>query len=202
MRTFVLVLLATVGCSDRDESSAPQPAPAPVVAAPVEEPVAPEPQGPQPIVQRLSIATFRNDQLDECTDLVGTISVPTPTPDPWPPNPVPDIFAALEIDQHSNRIRRPCAEQFADRTALGRCSIVNERPAEHLTTAVEGYYYRPETVFESDRFMRDCLRANGDWSTIDRNSDEAQAVVREQRRTDLQRSVRDLQAEAERLQHR
>jgi hypothetical protein len=125
-------------------------------------PTATAPQtAPAPYPYAVSIATFRDEQLDECVDMVTV------------PNEGQEA-AVLEQDQKLSKPGQPsnevkkitigkgCADQFSDRVILATCRV-QDRPATLGRVSIEARYYNLRTVGDSDAYMQECLQMHGDW---------------------------------------
>lgn len=131
-------------------------------------------------------ATFKDDVLDNCTDLSIVAK----------PEKVGQVRDEIEkvlrsIKKDSLRVDS-CAEAFKDRVVLASCEIeiaaggddanewtldpkgevVKESGAGGEKIRIGMYQYLFETTFESDRAMRECLEAKGKWEALRRDSDD------------------------------
>ena len=190
----VVVVVASCGSDSRSAENEPAraatPSP-PASAAP--EPPPPAAPGPRTLTQVHHVASFRQDELDECTDFEVTYQVSASLPD-WAPSARPNLGG-----DGATPIQRPCAEQFAGRTVLATCAIRAERSEGdqaagevRQTLAINSSYYRYATTFEEQGYMRDCLGASGDWQAVADTSDEY-------RRARLDFHARELRRAAKRL---
>ena len=180
--TMLVTML--VGCSSGADTAPsepqPQPLPPPVVAA--EAPPAPVVAPVDHTLRRTSIsAIFRASDLSECVEFTITLEPPDPLPEVWPPASW-DALSTREIIADAIRLERPCEEQFADHTVLGRCtvaSMVDETDAatgEHFRASVTEHWYDVDTL-HGDAHMLDCLQHHGDWWGMPRDSPEAHRML-------------------------
>ena len=120
------------------------------------------------------IASFRDDELDECVDVTIEVHLPLSAPERTP-SPFPETPGQIVL-------QRACEEQFSGRTVLAVCTmsvpvpIQSEAPeAERPTSgtfAVVSRYFRYASVFDNQSFMRDCLTGGGDWQAVAEDSSE------------------------------
>lgn len=146
------------------------PSPTPTISAATAAPLPPPvilPAHPQPFVQRTSIASFRENVLDECVDITITVEPPDGATIDWKPN-LPAVGDALQKDKIE--IKMPCSQQFADRQALAKCRISETKDGKGVEFVA--MYFNYETVGTRDDYMRDCLKGKGEWQAVSRDSQE------------------------------
>lgn len=172
-RGFLLALCCggLLACSSRDAPSTGEapPTAAEAGAAPsasVSAAAAPSAAAPaEPPTLRYSIASFIDDELAECVDF-SLVNAPAGTT-------AEKMAKGLEGAQ---LLKRSCAETFPDRAPLARCRAEKSQVGDAgppLTMVVASTMFRFQDVFDSDSFMRDCLKASGDWKAVARDSPEA-----------------------------
>jgi hypothetical protein len=122
-------------------------------------------QEPAPLPSRTiaaHIATFRGNQLDECTDIAVKV-VDKPQADAA----VAAAVAALKsVAGDGAALSKACLEQFVDRTVLATCKGYKDATEKRLTISFVSSYFNVATVVDSDRYMQDCLKLGGDWSAM------------------------------------
>lgn len=168
--TLALTFLALTGCS-RATASGPSDAgqapPASVSAA------APEPARAAEIRERVSYASIKDDVLDECNDLILTITPPPDAGADWKPKTEPKTLLP-KPEKGAVPVKSTCREQFADRDVLALCvleqDIQSPSGAVAKLRSVSGYYDFG-TVGTSDAYMRECMSRKGDWKAEPRDSD-------------------------------
>lgn len=113
-------------------------------------------------------ATFADNQLVACSEIVRTITPPTPEPEGWEPNfPEPAVEGTV--------LRQPCAQQFANRAPLAHCfmqNAVDRDDGAHAEVSIRSFFYGAG-VLRSDSAMRSCLQTGGEWWAAASDSPEA-----------------------------
>lgn len=139
---------------------------APAAAAVSPEPPAPTMQTPavvqpdppsQPNTElAASIATFRNERLNECIDIVAN-----PAPGK---SLVPEDFDKFVVSMivDGTPLSKVCAEQFADRKPFATCTVVKGAPPNG-SLVLKSHFHNIKAVGEDDQIMRECLKSGGDW---------------------------------------
>jgi hypothetical protein len=196
---LLLVLGVIVGCNQAAPPPAPAPSAVPVAAVPV---VPAPPPAPPPFRESVHIATFFDGRLDECVDF-ELVADPPPAADVQAglreaiaemAEP-PDGAKNRNRRQTTTRIRRPCALQFADRTALATCPVVlpmPNAPAPGIQLSARAAYFDVGTLLDGDGYMRACLERGGDWQALSRDSREWHAAEAAHRLAEAQRAVERL----------
>jgi hypothetical protein len=129
----------------------------------------------------MSLASFRDDRLDDCTDYAG----PTALVEKF------TEFQATLGEQRPLSIPKRCAEQFADRVVVATC-VVAKLETKIGQLSATSRHYNIRTAADSDSYMRDCLSMGGDWRL---NPDKD--VVAAERRRDNMRKFEKAVAKAE-----
>jgi hypothetical protein len=110
-----------------------------------------------------------------------------PSGDPAKVRAMSQKFATAAVEEEGQvRLRKPCAEQFADRTALATCTVT-PKEKDGVRISVVSRYYNVATVSDSDGYMKDCLSMGGDWRA---NPDKSEAA-RERLRQRAKEILRD-----------
>lgn len=124
-----------------------------------------------------SVATFRDDLLDECVDFR---IVPKAGQEAAALKQVKELASKHPPDGvRQVTIAKPCAEQFPDRTALATCAL--DRAGTLGRVVMADRYFSLRTVGDSDAYMKDCLTMHGDW----RPNQDKQAVEHERIRQQM-----------------
>ncbi len=184
-------LLAGLGCGEEQ-------------AAPITAELAP-PTPPQAeiVQQEAHVATFVDEELDECISLMVGYVIPPAATD-WEPPPIDALAAAFTPEQGQGRevvhLRKSCEEQFAGRTVLASCGRAGEaQPVEGApdgvvrTVAIVAEGFRFETSLDSDVRMRDCLAMGGEWAAAAEDSREYRRARLEHVAGQADRAARALQ---------
>jgi len=129
----------------------------------------------QPATHRLSFAAFRGELLNECDDLEITGSVQLTDAGPLD---LEQAFAAISDSPRAKakenlltRLKRPCGEEFRDRTPLATCTWAKDYATGTLRGRIA--HYSAKDVFSSDSLMKECLSVwHGTWNAVSRDSEE------------------------------
>lgn len=165
------VFLAALGClfaCEEQKTATPVVEVAPA-AAPVPAPVAPpEPDPPKEVIVSTTVATFRQEKLDECVDLVAAL--PPDATDEETEGLRERFLEKMKASASGVKLvptRKLCAEQFTDRTPVATCIVPEQkmpfRETGEARLILASTYYRAETARKDDTFMRQCLEMGGDW---------------------------------------
>lgn len=119
-------------------------------------------------VKTYSVANVKQDALDGCIDFTVRVELPGGATPEWATKDAPALRAQLA--KLGAEIRKPCAEQFADRVALATCVAITKRDGQELQLVER--YYNPDTVGMDDIYMQECLRLGGTWEAIAQDSPE------------------------------
>jgi hypothetical protein len=120
----------------------------------------------QPYRKTFSVARTYNARLDTCFDFSVEILPPEGADSGWMPQPPSDLPQKLQ--KLGASIERPCAEQFANRSALATCITTNRRGDQALRLVEQHYDYA--TVGVDETRMDECLRLGGDWQALAKTS--------------------------------
>lgn len=148
--------------------------PAPTMQTPAV--VQPDPP-PQPSTElAASIATFRNERLNECIDIVAN-----PAPGK---SLVPEDFDKFVVSLVGDGmpLSKVCAEQFADRKPFATCTVVKGAPPNG-SLVLKSHFHNIKAVGEDDQIMRECLKSGGDWQA---SGDLHDVLATERRRERLE----------------
>jgi hypothetical protein len=185
--------IAACGSPHSDAPPAPSEAPPPLPTSVAPEP-APAP-APRVVRQEHRVATFVADELDECVEWTRVYTIPPELPD-WVPPPleVPTDSPGAEVVV----IHRPCDEQFAGRTNLATCGLVqrgaaDSEPRVQTLVGLVQQNYRYATALDDDRRMRECMELGGDWGAVAEDSPEYRHARLEFHAHSLQRAGEQLQ---------
>ena len=174
MKVLLGVGLLLVACEEKVQppvyhvaSTLPVTPTAPVVSASAEAPALPE---PPPRLSR-SVASFRKGQLDECTDV---FLIPGDAAKAEAAEKALDGLVKKLTGGEAMAIKKNCEQQFQDRLALATCRITRNGEAGKAGSLwLEARYYNVSTTKDSDTYMRDCLKRDGDWQTAAKDDPEA-----------------------------
>lgn len=149
------------------------------------------PTEPKTITVRAGYAVFKGDRLDECTDL--SVRSPFELGEEKPSAAVSAMRSQL-MPKSAVHVES-CAEQFADRVALGSC--VNESTLSGdggvAVVRIASNYYSAATTKDSDAHMRACLKDGGKWSAPSKDDPEAARERLRQRAAELKKQADKLQ---------
>lgn len=86
-------------------------------------------------------------------------------------------------DESLKELAAPCAESFSSRLAFATCSVSNVSGLKAFEKAesIVFYFYKHESVFESDVELKQCLDMKGKWQAISKDSKEYQRWEAEER---------------------
>lgn len=108
----------------------------------------------------VSVAYFRDSQLDECDDFVvqpfagGGVAATKAM--------VEDVRQRLSGGEGKGALlQTSCAEQFADRAVLASCSVPLDNPMGRVS--LEARLYNARTATLTDIHMQECLKGGGAW---------------------------------------
>lgn len=184
-RAQLLVVLATacVACR-KPEGSTTAAASASVVAVKESPPPAP----PKPTSATRAFASFVKDTLDECVEV--TLVAPPGTDQARVDKAADGVFKPTKAGGGSGElvsIPAPCAEQFADRTALASCSMSKTEAADGgvVTMLIGASYFNLKTL-NDDTYMKDCLKGGGKWTAAKKDDPNAARERLRQRAKQLQ----------------
>lgn len=194
----LVVLVAFYGCSSAPSAEEPQPdttAASPTAVAPEPEPA---PPAPRVVSQRSHVATFVDDELDECVEF-GLDWTIEPGVEFEPPS-LPEMSTESGSPrQRMVELRRPCSEQFAGRTVLATCGLIETRTSAPTGTQVpEGVTlvfrmgqtnYAFAHALADDRRMRECMESGGEWVAVPEDSPEYRRASVEYHAAEAQRAV-------------
>lgn len=175
MRRLVCAcLLAVLSCSKDTPREIVEVAPAAVPQQPRDAAVD---GGPFHVV---SVASFNRDELAECVDFVVAGSI-----------------AGIEGDAGNVVLSKPCYETFKGRMVVASCAIDAVPDAGHVDAGftmkmMVQSLYRVEGVFESDRYMRECLEEKGTWNAVPRDAPEVQRALRDAHRKKADEVIKKL----------
>lgn len=166
--TFIaLGAVALAACNPGNSSAGSNPPPSP--SASVRAPAISEQAGGVTLVASSATYTGNGAALEQCTDVHVVV----------PPDRVDEGKAILarmfEGDGEKtlgHRLARTCAETFAPRIVLARCTTVDRK----MTTTAQ--YYDPRSLMLGDYLMKACTENGGDWTTIDKSDPAFQDAVR------------------------
>jgi hypothetical protein len=118
--------------------------------------------------QTYSVASLRQDALDECVDFTIHVDLKGETAPEWTTKGAPELRAKLA--KLGTELRKPCSEQFANRVVLATCVAISKRDGQELQLVER--FYNPDTVGMDDLYMQECLRLGGTWEGLAQDSVE------------------------------
>ena len=177
--TAALVFISALsGCSKGSSKQAAAVDQEPLDAAPAAPPV------PTTLSGRSSLTKFSGDRLDECVDL--TMVVPYEVGE----DALRDMLtkASKTLGDDVMGIDDACERQFADRVSLATCDVAGdiELDAGVMRLTISSRYYNVKTTKDSDRRMKDCIKAGGKWAAVAHDDPRAARERLRQRAADLQ----------------
>jgi hypothetical protein len=192
---LVVAALVLAGCKQATEAGEHREQ-VPAKAAPPSPPViSPDalPDAPLRVSAAMrSVATFRKDKLDECTDV--TFVGPEGT-DPSKLQQALDEHMKTHSDRSATPIQQSCRSQFSDRVALASCEASKsvDRDGGAITVIISANYYDVRTANDSDAHMRDCLKIGGKWESAKRDDPAASRERLRQRAGDAVKASEEAQ---------
>lgn len=195
MRFVAVLAVVLVACSKSQatQSTPPVEASAPIVAA---VDAAPAVDASPPIRTKhyeASFAHFENSNLFECVDLLIDLEPPADAGADWKPKEDP-IVAAKKGMKGATKIQQSCAEAFADRPVLASCAYGGKGDGGAVNATA--HFYNFADVGLKDEQMADCLKGDGRWKAIARDSAEWRKAKLDYDRKRLRKAVDKLNDEA------